>query len=457
MHCDLVIQNGTVVTADAAFRADVGIRGERIAAVAQQLTGTHTLDASGKLVTPGAVDVHVHMQMPLGSGVRTADDFFTGTRAAALGGTTSMIDFVAAGAEQSLGAALADRRAQADPRVVIDYGLHMTITPPDLAKLDQLPALAEAGCSSVKLYMAYDFHLKDDQLFQALQAARDAGCFPVVHAENWAVIQTLAAQYVAAGHTDPRWHPRSRPAILEGEAAGRVIDMARLLEMPLYIFHVSCAEVVERIACARQRGLPIFGETCPQYLFLTEDRYAQPGVAGAQAVCAPPLRTAADQERLWRALAQNDLQVVSTDHCPFFSADKARGRHDFRQIPGGVPSIETRFALLYSGGVQRGILSPSRWVELCCTSPARLFGLAQKGVIAPGYDADLVIFDPAKRVRLASDVLHEQVDWTPYAGIEVQGWPIVTLSRGEIIAENGTFHGGAGRGQFLVRQPWRLS
>jgi dihydropyrimidinase len=452
MTYDLVIKNGTIVTAETTYQADLAIQGERIAAIGQSLTGDQEIDATGKLVTPGAVDVHVHHQMPLPSGVISADDFFTGTRAAALGGTTSIIDFVDAKAEQPLLEALAARQAEAEGRVVIDYGLHMTITPTDIPKLDQVRAVYEAGCASFKLYMAYGFRLKDDELLQALEAVAEVGGLPVVHAENWDVICMLIARNLAAGHTEPPWHPASRPAIMEGEAAGRVIDMARLVGSPLYIFHVSCAEVVERIRVARQQGLPVYGETCPQYLLLTEALYHRPGVSGAQPICAPPLRTVADQLRLWQALARNNLQVISTDHCPFVSADKAKGLADFSRIPGGVPSIESRFALAYSFGVRAGRLSLNRWVDICCTRPARLFGLQRKGLIAVGYDADLVIFDPEPEVTLSTATLHENVDWTPYEGLTVTGWPAVTISRGEVIAKKGQFLGSAGRGRFVKRE-----
>jgi dihydropyrimidinase len=448
---DLVIKNGTVVTAETTYQADIGIQGERIAALGEGLIGAREIDASGKLVTPGAIDVHVHLQMPIGEFV-SADDFFTGTRAAALGGTTSVIDFVEPEPEQTMLAALAARRAEAEARVVIDYGLHMTIGPNEIGKLAQVPAAAQAGCASFKLYMAYGLRLDDGQLLQALEAVRDAGALPIVHAENWDVICTLIARNLAAGRTEPHWHPRSRPASMEGEAAGRVIDLATLAGTPLYIFHVSCGDVVERIAAAQLRGLPVYGETCPQYLLLTDALYDRPGVDGALPVCSPPLRTEADQVHLWTALAQNRLQVVSTDHCPFTKADKAKGLGNFSHIPGGVPSIEARFAAVYTYGVRTGRFSPNRWVDICCTSPARLFGLTRKGVIAVGCEADLVVFDPERQVRLSTDSLHENVDWTLYDGLDLTGWPVVTISRGEVIAENGEFRGQAGRGRFIARK-----
>ena len=452
MQHNLVIKNGTIITSEAVYQADIGIQGERIAAIGTGLSGDREIDAIGKLVTPGAIDVHVHHQMPLPSGVISADDFFTGTRAAAYGGTTTIIDFVAAEPNESLLHALAARQAEAQDRVVIDYGLHMTITPDDIAKLDELPAVIEAGCPTFKLYMAYGFRLNDAELLQALEAVKRINGLPIIHAENWDVICLMIEQNLAIGRTEPRWHPRSRPSVMEGEAVGRVIDMATLVGTPVYIFHVSCDDAVERIASARRRGLPVFGETCPQYLLLTDAAYEEPGITGTLPVCAPPLRNLTDQARLWTALGRNELQIISTDHCPFSSADKALGLDDFSRIPGGVPSIESRFALAYSYGVLANCFSLKRWVKICCTNPARLFGLTRKGVIGVGYDADLVIFDPNAQRTLSTAVLHENVDWTPYDGFEVTGWPSVTISRGEVIVENGTFTGSAGRGQFVERQ-----
>jgi len=450
MSYDLVIKNGIVVTAGAVFQADVAVQGETIAALGTGLRGQRELDAAGQYVIPGGVDIHVHMQMPLPGGVTSADTFFSGTRAAAFGGTTSIVDFVAAEPDETMLDALAKRRAEADPQVVIDYGLHMTISPPELHKLHELPQVVEAGISTVKLYMAYGFRLTDDQLFRALQAAHAHRLLPVVHAENWDVIQTLIAQNLAAGNTSPRWHPRSRPAVMEGEAAGRVIDMAELIGTPVHIFHVSCEEVVERIQRARARALPITGETCPQYLFKTWDAFEKAGVEGALPVCAPPIREQAQQDALWQALRRGDLQIVTTDHCPFVRDDKARGLDDFSQIPGGVPSIEMRLAGVYDG-VRRGVLTLAQWVDLCCTRPAALAGFTRKGVIAPGYDADIVIFDPQKAQTLSSEALHENVDWTLYDGLQLTGWPAVTISRGEIIVENDEFTGTPGRGRYVRR------
>lgn len=449
---DLVITNGTIVTSKATFRADVGVAGARIAVIGESLMGARTIDASGKYVIPGGVDIHVHMQMPAGEGVVSSDTFYSGTRAAALGGTTTVVDFVEPEPPESLLAALAARRMEADPQVVIDYGLHMTIGPAEIAKLEQIPAAYEAGCGSFKLYTAYDFRLHDGQLMQAFEAIKAAGGLPVIHAENWDVITTLVARNLAAGRTTPHWHPRSRPAVMEGEAVGRVIDVADYVGVPLHVFHVSCTAAADRISGARRRGLPITGETCPQYLFLTQDAYDAAGMEGCLPVCSPPLRPRADQEALWQALARDDLQIVTTDHCPFTRTAKTRGLDDFSRIPGGVPSIEMRLAGIYQG-VVRGVFSLNRWVELCCTRPARLAGLPAKGDIAIGQDADLVVFDPQRQKTLSKASLHEQVDWTPYEGLVVHGWPAVVLSRGEVIVESGKCDAAPGRGRFLSRKP----
>jgi len=451
MKFDLVIKNGTVVTAETTYQADIGINGRQIAALAQNLAGRQEIDAAGKLVTPGAIDPHVHLQMPIG-GYVSADDFFTGTRAAAFGGTTAVVDFVEPQADETMLDALAARQAEAEDKAVIDYGLHMTIGPTEIDKLAQVPDAFEAGCASFKMYMAYGLRLNDGELLQALQAVRAVDGLTVIHAENWDVITTLITQNLAAGRTQPRWHPRSRPAPMEGEAVGRAIDLATLADAPLYVFHVSCGDAVQRIAAAQQRGLPIYAETCPQYLLLDDTLFERPGVRGALPVCAPPIRTKAHQEQLWTALTQNTLNVVSTDHCPFDRTDKAQGlAQNFSKIPGGVSSIEIRFPALYNFGVRTGRFSANRWVEMCCTTPARLFGFSRKGHIAVGYDADLVVFDPAAELAVSPATLHEKADWTLYEGLTITGWPAVTISRGEVIVQDGEFLAEPGRGQFVKR------
>jgi dihydropyrimidinase len=330
----------------------------------------------------------------------------------------------------------------------------MTLAAADILKLDEVPAVVRAGCTSFKLYQAYaGFQLDDGAFMQALEAVKDVGGLSLVHAENGDVIRALVARYRTQGRHEPRWHPRSHPALMEAEAAGRAIDLATLVGAPLYVVHVSCAEVVERVAAARARGLPMYGETCPQYLLLAADLYEQPGLEGALPVCSPPLRSEADQVRLWQALARDELQTVGTDHCPFTRADKGRGLDDFSRIPGGLPAIEARFALLHTFGVRAGRISLNRWVDLCCTTPARLFGLRQKGVIAIGYDADLVVFDPQRIVSLSEKTLHENVDWTPFEGIDVTGWPAIIISRGVVVVQDGEFCGRKGHGRVIARSP----
>lgn len=452
---DLVLRNGTTITPTGIIKGDVAVDGEIIAAVGGQHGGRQVIDATGKLIIPGAIDPHVHLEMPIGRFTST-DDFYDGTRAAAFGGTTAIVDFVETAEQQTMLEALAARRAKADAKVVIDYGLHMTIGPLDIGRLDQLASARAAGCGSFKLYMAYGLRLQDGELLVALEAVQDVDGFPVIHAENWDLITTLVDRNLAAGRTTPHWHPRSRPASFEAEAAGRAIDIAMYVGTPIYIFHVSCAATADRIAAAKRQGLAVYGETCPQYLFLTQDVYDRPGVAAALPVCSPPLRPEADRQALWMAVRDGTLDVVSTDHCPFTVAEKATGLDNYSQIPGGVPSIESRLALIYNGLLantepDERDAALQRWVDVCCTTPANLFGFSRKGRIAPGLDADLVVFDPHEQHSITSESLHETAGWTPYDGTAVTGWPVVTVSRGEIICDHGEWLGSPGRGRFIAR------
>lgn len=448
MKFDMVIKNGRIVTSTESYCADIGISGGKIGAIGMDLKGSRVIDASGRLVTPGAVDTHVHLEMPIGKYIST-DDFYTGTRAAAFGGTTTFIDFVESRKEQSFTDALKERNAAAMARSVIDYSFHMTIGPDDLEKLDQVPAAVKAGCHSFKLYMAYGMKLNDGQLLQAIDAVNQAGALPVVHAENWDVICTLIDQNIAKGNTTPRWHPRSRPAELEGEAVDRVISIASYLQSPVHIFHISCPEAIQRVEEAKERGISVTAETCPQYLFLNWDVFEKEGVDAALPICSPPIRSQEVQDGLWDYLCGGCFDTVSTDHCPFTRSEKEAGMGAFNSIPGGVPSIEMRFPALYSKGVREGYITENQWVDLCCSAPARLFGLKDKGDILVGKDADLVIFDPEKINPLSSETLHDKVDWTPYDGMDIIGWPEITISRGEILVEKGEFHGKQGRGRFL--------
>jgi dihydropyrimidinase len=446
MKYDLVIRNGKIVTAQGSYRADIGISGESIRAIGERLEGSRMVDAKGRLVTPGAVDTHVHLEMPIGAYV-SSDDFYTGTRAAAAGGTTSIIDFVEPEADESLISAWEKRKAAAAEKSVIDYGFHMTLGPSEMAKLDQIPETVNAGCRSFKLYMAYGLKLDDRQLYAAMKAVGEAGALPVVHAENWDIITALIEQNLQLGRTEPRWHPRSRPAEFEAQAVHTVVSIAGYLGVPVHIFHISCPEAADQVVAAKQAGLQVTGETCPQYLFLNWDVLEKEGVEGALSVCSPPIRSQAAQDELWKHISRGSFATISTDHCPFLISEKEQGMKQFNTIPGGVPSIEMRFPALYSKGVREGLLSEQDWVRLCCTAPAELFGLDKKGDIQVGMDADLVIFNPEKKKVLSTGVLHEQADWTPYEGMEITGWPEMTISRGEIIMKDDTVTGERGRGR----------
>ena len=474
---DIVIRNGTLITPSSVFLADVGIIGERIVALGEGLHGAVELDATGCYVLPGAIDPHVHLQMPVGNYI-SADDFISGTVAAACGGTTTVIDFVEPEPEEPLLSALEKRRAEADDCVAVDYGLHMTVPTWHAAHqlgqglptepLDALPDVVAAGVPSFKHYQAYKgLHLDDVQLYTAFRAVAAVGGLPIIHSENGPLCEQLRAEALAAGHTAPRYHALTRPTRQEAEAVGRAIDIAALAGSPLYVVHVSCVEAADRIAAARSRGEPVYGETCPQYLALTAA--ALDGPHGERFVCAPPLRSQANQSSLWRVLAQRGLDVLATDHCPFTADEKAghpstgpwsfgpgtKGsgrRSDFTTIPGGLPSIEARLSLAHTLGVRAGWLTLERWVDVCCAAPARLFGLARKGHLAPGFDADVVIFDPQMEVVLSTETLHEQVDWTPYEGMRLGGWPRHVLSRGRVIVRDGEFVGEPGWGRFVPRE-----
>jgi dihydropyrimidinase len=448
-----VITNGTLISNGAALRADVGIDGDIITAIGLDLSGERTIDATGCYVIPGAVDPHVHLQLPLAGRVST-DTFETGTIAAACGGTTTVIDFVTPEPGQPMLEALAARRAEAGDAVAIDYGLHMTIPTWHGAsgkRLANVPEAVKAGCATFKIYQAYDGMILDDvALLRSFQAVANAGGSVVLHSETGPVFDLLREQALAAGHTEPIWHERTRPARLEATAIHRAAELAHLAGCPLYIFHVGCRESINEIARARRRGVEIHAETCPQYLLLSADEHL--GAADGQLfVCAPPLRSTQDQGALWAALAEGSMDVVSTDHCPWTRAEK--DQPDFSTIPGGVPSIEARLSLVHHFGVGAGHLSQERWVDVCCTNPARLMGLSSKGLLAPGYDADVVIFDPARSKTISTQTLHEAADWTPYEGFTVTGWPRTILSRGNTVVENEVYVGKPGDGRFTATLP----
>ncbi len=454
-----VIQNGRIVTATDDFTGDILIEDERIASVGAPgsfagLEDAQVLDARDKYVLPGAIDVHTHMELPLPTTV-ASDDFETGTIAAACGGTTTILDFANQQRGKPIEHALTSWHLKADGRAVIDYGFHMTITDLANAPEEALDAMIDAGITTFKLLMAYPgtFMVDDETIYRVLRHAARLGALVMVHAENGIAIDYIVRETIAGGHTEPRYHALSRPAILEGEATQRVITLATLAEAPVYIVHVTCIQALQAIAAARSKGLPVWGETCPQYLYLDASRLALPDFEGAKYVCTPPLRQPADIEALWQGLRRHELSVVSTDHAPFhWHGQKELGRDDFTKIPNGLPGVEHRVMLLYKG-VCEGRLTLNHFVELISTMPAKLFGLfPRKGTIAPGSDADLVIFDPNKRLTISAANQHQRVDYTPYEGIEVQGVPETVLLRGRVIVRAGEYVGGKGGGQYLFRK-----
>lgn len=436
MMYDLAICGGTVVTPQGSIKADVGVVGDLISAIGTGLSANRVIDATGCYVIPGGVDPHVHLQLALGGRVST-DSFASGTIAAACGGTTTVIDFADPLPGVTLHDALAARRLEADGEVAVDYSLHMTIPAwhaSEPASLAEIPAMVAAGCCTFKLYQAYPRMMLDDvALLRVCQAVAKAGGLVVLHSETGPLLDELRSQALAAGHVLPIWHERTRPARLEATAIHRAAEIAHLAQCPLHIFHVGCVESALEIEAAKARGVDITGESCPQYLLLTADEHLG-GPRGELYVCAPPLRRRADQQALWAALANGGLEIISTDHCPWTESEKAQP--DFGAIPGGVPSIEARLALIYSESVRSGKLTLEQWVQTCCTAPAERMGLHCKGRIAPGCDADLVVFDPQREKTLTPATLHEAARWTPYDGMRVTGWPRTVLLRGEVIVEN---------------------
>jgi dihydropyrimidinase len=460
MAFDTIIKNGSVVTATDTYLADVAITKGRITAIGKELAVENAgkvLDATGKLVLPGGIDVHTHLDMPFG-GTTSADDFETGTRAAAFGGTTTLIDFAIQYKGQRLRQAFDTWMSKAASKAVCDYAFHCIVTDVSGGQLGEMNDLIGEGVTSFKLFMAYPgvFMLDDGSIFKALQTTSKNGGLVCMHAENGSAIDVIVQQALAEGKKAPKYHALTRPTTAEAEATARAIALAEMAGAPIYIVHLSCNDALEKVREARDRGLPVYAETCPQYLYLSLENMEAPGFEGAKYVFTPPLREKWHQEKLWNGLKQDHLQVVSTDHCPFcFKEQKELGRDDFTKIPNGGPGVEHRMSLIYSGGVAAGRFSVNRFVELVSTTPAKLFGLyPRKGTIAVGSDADLVIFDPKRKHTISAKTHHMRVDYSMFEGIEVTGMADVVLSRGRVVVEGNKFVGRAGQGEFLKRSTY---
>ncbi|WP_069169584.1 dihydropyrimidinase [Streptomyces griseus] len=452
-----LITGGLVVTASDELHADVLVEGGRVVALATHdshgWTAGHRIDARGKYVIPGGVDAHTHMEMPFG-GTFASDTFETGTRAAAWGGTTTIVDFAIQPKGGSLGEGLDAWHEKADGRCAVDYGFHMIMSDVNPSSLREMDTLVSEGVTSFKLFTAYPgvFLSDDGQILRAMQQAAGNGGLVMTHAENGLAIDVLVEQALARGERDPRHHGEVRKALLEAEATHRVIKLSQVAGASLYVVHVSAQEALAELARARDEGLPVFGETCPQYLFLSTGNLAEPDFEGAKYVCSTPLRPEEHQAALWRGLRTNDLQVVSTDHCPFcFKGQKEMGRGDFSKIPNGMPGVENRMDLLHQAVVE-GRISRRRWIEIACATPARMFGLyPKKGTIAPGSDADIVIYDPGAEQVISAETHHMNVDYSAYEGKRVTGRVETVLSRGVPVIADGEYVGHAGHGTYLPR------
>ncbi len=452
-----LIQNGTVVTARETRAADVRIEGERIAEVGpglQPRPQEKVIDAAGTYVIPGGIDAHTHLDMPFG-GTVSSDDFETGTRAAAFGGTTTIVDFAIQGRGTRMRDALDTWMKKAEGRASIDYGLHMIVTDLAGAGLEDMDDMVREGVASFKLFMAYPnvLMVDDGTIFKALSQTAKNGALICMHAENGSVIDVIVARALAEGKTAPVYHALTRPPRAEAEAVHRAIALAEIAGAPVYIVHLSSEDALNEVREARDRGVPAFAETCPQYLLLSIDDLARPGFEGAKYVFTPPLRPKEHQPKLWDGLKDDHLQVVSTDHCPFcFKDQKILGKDDFTKIPNGGPGIENRMQLIYHHGVNAGKLTLNRFVEITSTAPARIFGMyPRKGEIAAESDADLVIWDPAAPHTISAATHHMRVDYSMFEGFQVRGNARTVLSRGEVIVDGGRFFGSSGRGQYLKR------
>lgn len=455
MEYELVIKGGTLVDHERVEAADIAVQGGKIAATGAGLSGKVNYSAEGMLVIPGGVDPHVHLGMPTPNGF-TSDDWSTGSRAAVFGGTTTVIDFIEPEDNETLLESYQKRRAEADGVSMVDFSLHMTITRTDKETLEQIPGVVDAGITSFKHYTTYEgFALPDEGLIRSFEAIRNAGGMVIVHCENDAIIRFSIQRLAEAGKLHPSNFPDSRPAIAEIEAIRRVIAIARFVNLPLYVVHVSTGTGAAAIDRARHHGQVVYGETCPQYLVLNEGAYrTQDGREAVKYICQPPIRLPKDNKTIWDLLKSGGIQTVGTDHCSFnVTGQKEKGKDNFLKSPGGVPGIQLRIPLTYTFGVRSGVLSLQQWVSCCSTAAAQIFGLApRKGTLVAGSDADLVVFDPEKKVSVTQSMLQERVDYTPYEGFELTGYPRATFMKGRLVVEDGRLVDPQPKGEFLERQ-----
>ncbi|HVZ10308.1 dihydropyrimidinase [Rhodopila sp.] len=460
---DLVIAGGMVVTPSDMVAADIGVIGDRIAAIGLNLRGDRMIDAGGLLVMPGGVDSHCHIEQLQEGGGADEETWTTGSTSALAGGTTSVITFSTQFKGGGILGPLAEYRRRA-ARAMVDYAFHQIITDAsDTVIFDEVPKVVESGVRSLKVFLTYDpLHLDDRQFLRVLAAARRSGAFVTVHCENYEAINWRTAALLADGRTAPKYHAWSRPSMIEREATHRAIALAELVDQPIQVFHVSCPEVAEEIDRARRRGLKVWGETCPQYFVLSAEHMDRPGFEGAKFMCSPAPRDAQASAGLWKMINDGVLDIVSSDHSGW-SYDTPVGKRvngidaPFRDIPNGVPGLAARLPILFSEGVGKGHIDPIQFVRLTAYNPARLFGLyPRKGTIAPGADADLVLWDPQRSVTLDNATMQHVIDYTPYEGLEVTGWPVMTLRRGEVAMRDGVVRAEPGTGQFLARGPYDM-
>lgn len=460
---ELVVRGGTVVTGADVFAADLGVRRGRIAAIGDRLDGAQTLDAGGLLVLPGGVDTHCHIEQLQPDGSTDEESFTSGSISALAGGTTSVVTFSAQFKGHAIRDTLAEYHRRARAGAIVDYGFHQIVTDPtDEVIFDEIPKIVASGIRSLKVFLTYDpLHLDDRQYLRVLAAARRTGALVTVHCENYEAIRWRTAALLADGRSAPKYHAWSRPSVVEREATHRAIALAEFVDQPIQVFHVSCPEVAEEIARAQARGLKVWGETCPQYLVLGADDMDRPGFEGAKFMCSPAPRDAAAREGLWTDLRRGTLDVISSDHSGYSYGREGSGKRvhgenaPFPSVPNGIPGLGSRLPLVFSEGVSKGRIDLTAFVRLTATNPAKLFGLyPRKGRIAPGADADLVLWDPRRRVTVTNALLQHAIDYTPYEGLEVTGWPVITIRRGEVVMRDGAVQAEPGTGQFLARDPY---